>query len=83
VPYLIRRSKAHYFTFCFKVTTIKWKVLIIEENKIARRIGKIVTKLKKNYYDLYLTQALKGLARVKTKRIAGRQKLRGVPKTAC
>jgi len=76
VPYLIRRSKAYYFTFCFKVTTIKWKVLIIEENKIA------VTKLKKNYYDVHPTQASKGLAQVKTKRIAGRQKLKGVPKTA-
>jgi len=27
------------------------------------------------YYNLYLTQALKGLARVKTERITGRQRL--------
>jgi len=51
-------------------------------NKIAGRIGKIVIKLQKNYYDLHPTQASKRLARVKTKRIAGRQKLKGVPKTA-
>jgi len=34
------------------------------------------------YYDLHPTQALRGLARVKTERIAGRQQVRGVPKTA-
>jgi len=34
------------------------------------------------YYDLYLTQALRGLAQVKTERMAGRQQVKGVPKTA-
>ena len=35
-----------------------------------------------NYYDLHPTQASRGLARVKTERMAGRQQVRGVPKTA-
>ena len=35
------------------------------------------------YYDLHPTQASRGLARVKTERMAGRQQVRGVPKTAC
>jgi len=35
------------------------------------------------YYDLHPTQALRGLARVKTERMAGRQQVGGVPKTAC
>jgi len=39
--------------------------------------------LRAQYYNLHLTQALRGLARVKTERIAGRQQVRGVPKTAC
>jgi len=34
------------------------------------------------YYDLHPTQASRGLARVKTERMAGRQQVRGVPKTA-
>ena len=35
------------------------------------------------YYNLHPTQASRGLARVKTERMAGRQQVRGVPKTAC
>jgi len=35
------------------------------------------------YYDLHPTQASRGLARVKTERMAGRQQIKGVPKTAC
>ena len=36
-----------------------------------------------SYYNLHPIQALRGLARVKTERMAGRQQVRGVPKTAC
>ena len=35
-----------------------------------------------SYYNLHPTQALRGLAWVKTERIAGRQQVGGVPKTA-
>ena len=35
------------------------------------------------YYDLHPTQASRGLARVKTERMAGHQQVRDVPKTAC
>jgi len=62
----------------------------IKRRRFSRKREKLhinrLLLLKRNilgyYYNLHLTQALKGLARVKTERVAGRQQVRGVQKTA-
>jgi len=50
----------------------KWLYTLSVYVHLPVTISQILTVLLSNYYDLHLTQALRGLAQVKTERIVGR-----------